>query len=168
MANVLMRRIPKKRPKVKPQKPKPRIKRKRAKKKKPLTKAQRSRAAKRGWKKRKAKEREFRKKVKVARGKNIAPLPALVRLQSDIFEQGIMFAIQRLKPEDQEAALQDIIADYVANSDMEDDDETKIRARLMIADAEGNLEEVMGIISQEYNMPLSEVYTEWIYCGTAK
>lgn len=161
MANVLMRRVAKKRPKVKPKKAKPRIKRKRVKKKKPLTKAQRSRAAKRGWRKRKAKEREFRKKVKVARGKNIAALPALVRLQSDLFEQGIMFAIQRLRPEDQEAALQDIIADYVASSDMEDDDETKIRARLMMAESEGNFDETAQMLAEEYSREISEIYTLW-------
>ncbi len=132
------------------------------KRKRPLTAKQRSRAAKKGWKTRKARLKAFRAKIDTGRDKVRALVPELDTVKKDIFERGIYFAIKQLPKEDQEAALANIINAYVNAEMMEEDDETRIRARLLIADSEGRLDDEVLVCATEFDMDVREVYTLWI------
>lgn len=171
MANVLMTKYNKKPRKVKRKKAKPRIRKPKAR-----TAKQRSRAAKKGWKNRKKREREFLKKAREDRKKKgkkgaVQQQAELELILRDlVLKRGDILAQIRSMPEDdREEALEKIIHAYgevnFVEIDAEDEELLKIRARLRMADEEGNLEEVMHEISEEYNMPPNEVYTQWLYSG---
>lgn len=132
------------------------------KRKRPLTAKERSRIAKKGWKTRKARLKAFREKIDKGREQMKAIVPELDTVKKDIFERGLMFAIQQLPKEHQEAALANVINAYVNAEMMEEDDETKIRARLLIADAEGRLDDEAQTCAEEFDMDVREVYTLWI------
>lgn len=132
------------------------------KRKKPLTAKQRSRAAKKGWKTRKRKLKEFRAKIVKGGEKTKIVFPEITAAAKDMFERGIMFAINKLSPQDRDAALANVIEAYVQAEMMEEDEETKIRARLIIADSEGRLDEEVQTCAEEFDMDVREVYTLWI------
>ncbi len=171
MANVLMTKYTKNPRKVKRKKAKPRIRKPKAR-----TAKQRSRAAKKGWKNRKKREREFIKKARQDRkdkGKKKAiqqQVEIELILKDLVLNRGDMLAQIRSMPEEaREEALDRVIKAYgevnFVQIDAEDEELLKIRARLRMADEEGNLEEVMHDIADEYHMSPSEVYTQWLYSG---
>jgi hypothetical protein len=165
MANVLMTRIAKKPRKVKPRKAKPRIK-----KKKVLTPNQRSRAAKKGWKNRKKREREFLRKARSDKKKkgpsDLQVVDFIIRDLSG--REDVLLALRAMDADEKEDAIQRMVKAYAEAElvEVEEDSEiTAIRTRLRIADAEGNLEEVMAQVGLEYDMTPQEVYTQWLYSG---
>ena len=132
------------------------------KRKKPLTSKQRSRAAKKGWKTRRDRYKAFKAKIDKGRKRIKQEIPELDTVKKDIFERGLMFAIQQLPIKDQEAALANVISAYVDAEMMEGDDETRMKARLIIADSEGRLDDEVKILAAEFDMDVRDVYTLWI------
>lgn len=169
MANVLMTKYTRKPRKVKRKKAKPRIR-----KKKVLTKKQRARAAKKGWRTRRKREREILKKARQAKANEpvqiqiVEQVSAVMRHLID--HRQVLGHISAMNVEDQELAIEKLVRAYTTNAkfvevDAEDEEILKIRTRLRLADEEGDLDEVMELIAEEYNLSPSEVYTQWLYCG---
>lgn len=132
------------------------------KRKKPLTAKQRSKAAKKGWRTRRAKQKAFLAKIDKGRARAKVVLPEITAATKDMFERGLIFAIQQLPIKDQEAALANVIHAYANAQMMEEDEESQIRARLIIADSEGRFDEEAQILADEFDMDVRDIYTLWI------
>jgi hypothetical protein len=139
------------------------------KRKKPLTSKQRSIIAKRAWRKRKAREKaelkEFRRKIREGKRKVIDYVPNLDLAHIKKVENSlsdVLKVTQSLSPSEFKETLIATINKYVESEMMEEDDETKIRARLIVAESEGRLDDEAQNCADEFDMDVREVYTLWI------
>ncbi len=139
------------------------------KRKRPLTTKQRSIIAKRAWRKRKAREKAELKlfKQKIAEGKkkvvNFVPdldLDNIKRVEKSFSDA--LKVTQILPDSEFRRTVVEAINKYVESEMFEEDDETKIRARLIVAESDGRLNEEAQLCADEYDMDITEVYTLWI------
>lgn len=139
------------------------------KRKRPLTSKQRSIIAKRAWRKRKAREKAelklFKQKIAEGKKKVVEFVPNLdldnIKRVERSFSDALKIA-QVLPDSEFRQTVVEAINRYVESEMMEEDDETKIRARLIVAESEGRIDDEAKICSEEYDMDIRDVYTLWI------
>ncbi len=139
------------------------------KRKKPLTSKQRSLIAKRAWRKRKAREKAelklFRQKIAEGKKKVINFVPDLDLENIQRVERSFSDAIkvaQHIPPGETRETVIQAINKYIESEMFEEDDETKIRARLIVAESEGRIDDEAQRCAEDFDMDVREVYTLWI------
>ena len=154
---------PKSKPKARPKKKaNPRIRRKAKPKPKAKSKSKRSAAAKRGWQTRRKNQldKAVKRGARRQRRENPELMQALDELQK---EKGRSEALRlQIAQLEKDYVVRDaLVESLIQAGQLVESDETRIIARLRLAQIDGAFEEEVGMLADEFNMQPSEIYSLW-------
>jgi hypothetical protein len=129
------------------------------------SKRSRAQAAKLGWQRRKARRRA-QLRLEQRRARELLH-PELAGIES-VFDKRVQEEVKRQLPELRSKIRQEIVDETLKGTEFVESDETKIIARLILAEVQNEFKQELYNLSFEYERPVSEIFTLWIYSGGNK